>query len=62
MQDYRHEVKEFFAGDEQLAAEVEFVLKEAEKERELENGMDNCSLNEDAKMPTAQVGMYHLKS
>uniref|UniRef100_A0A3Q2YUT4 Non-SMC condensin II complex, subunit D3 n=1 Tax=Hippocampus comes TaxID=109280 RepID=A0A3Q2YUT4_HIPCM len=57
MQDYRHEVKEFFAGDEQLAAEVEFVLKEAEKERELENRMDNCSLNEDAKMLTAQVGM-----
>uniref|UniRef100_A0A3Q2X804 Non-SMC condensin II complex, subunit D3 n=1 Tax=Hippocampus comes TaxID=109280 RepID=A0A3Q2X804_HIPCM len=62
MQDYRHEVKEFFAGDEQLAAEVEFVLKEAEKERELENRMDNCSLNEDAKMLTAQVGMYYLKS
>ncbi|XP_051936974.1 condensin-2 complex subunit D3 [Hippocampus zosterae] len=58
MQDYRHEVNEFFAGDEQLAAEVEFVLKEAEKEHELENRMDNCSLNEDAKMLSAQVSVH----
>ncbi|XP_068597136.1 condensin-2 complex subunit D3 [Brachionichthys hirsutus] len=30
MQDYRSEVKEFFSGDEQLAAELEFALKKAQ--------------------------------
>uniref|UniRef100_A0A4W6DN72 Non-SMC condensin II complex, subunit D3 n=1 Tax=Lates calcarifer TaxID=8187 RepID=A0A4W6DN72_LATCA len=35
MQDYRNEVKEFFSGDEQLASEVEFALKKADKEREI---------------------------
>uniref|UniRef100_A0AAQ6IKW9 Condensin-2 complex subunit D3 n=1 Tax=Anabas testudineus TaxID=64144 RepID=A0AAQ6IKW9_ANATE len=54
MQDYRNEVKEFFSGDEQLAAEVEFALKEAEKEREMEEQMDNCSLTGDAKPDGAQ--------
>ncbi|CAN9500131.1 unnamed protein product [Ophioblennius macclurei] len=44
MQDYRHEVKEFFSGDEQLAAEVEFALATAEKEREMQKQMDGCSL------------------
>ncbi|XP_061914930.1 condensin-2 complex subunit D3 isoform X2 [Entelurus aequoreus] len=57
MQDYRNEVKEFFAGDEQLAAEVEFALKEAEKQREMEKQMDNCSLMEDPQMPTAQASL-----
>ncbi|KAM7408019.1 hypothetical protein PAMA_001936 [Pampus argenteus] len=55
MQDYPNEVKEFFSGDEQLAAEVEFALKTAEKDREMEKQMDNCSLAGDAKTPTAQV-------
>lgn len=55
MQDYRNEVKEFFSSDEQLAAEVEFALKEAEKQREMEEQMDNCSLTVDGKTPTAQV-------
>ncbi|XP_045927155.1 condensin-2 complex subunit D3 [Micropterus dolomieu] len=54
MQDYRNEVKEFFSGDEQLAAEVEFALKTAEKEREMEDQMDNCSLTGDTRTPTAQ--------
>ncbi|XP_074503106.1 condensin-2 complex subunit D3 [Sebastes fasciatus] len=54
MQDYRNEVKEFFSGDEQLAAELEFALKTAEKEREMEEQMDNCSLTGDARTPTAQ--------
>ncbi|XP_044070420.1 condensin-2 complex subunit D3 [Siniperca chuatsi] len=54
MQDYRNEVKEFFSGDEQLAAEVEFALRSAEKEREIEDQMDNCSLTGDARTPTAQ--------
>ncbi|CAG05147.1 unnamed protein product, partial [Tetraodon nigroviridis] len=40
MQDYRNEVKVFFSGDEQLAAEVEFALKTAEKEREMEKQME----------------------
>ncbi|XP_015236877.1 PREDICTED: condensin-2 complex subunit D3 isoform X1 [Cyprinodon variegatus] len=44
MQDYRNEVKEFFAGDEQLAAEVEFALNTAEKEREMAEKMESCSL------------------
>lgn len=34
MQDYRSEVKELFAADEQLAAEVEYNLKQFEKEKE----------------------------
>lgn len=55
MQDYRNEVKEFFSSDEQLAAEVEFALKAAEKQREIEEQMDNCSLTGDGKTPTAQV-------
>ncbi|KAM7385039.1 hypothetical protein PAMP_001138 [Pampus punctatissimus] len=55
MQDYPNEVKEFFSGDEQLAAEVEFALKTAEKDREMEKQMDNCSLAGDAKTPTAQL-------
>ncbi|XP_068424000.1 condensin-2 complex subunit D3 isoform X2 [Clinocottus analis] len=54
MQDYRNEVKEFFSGDEQLAAELEFALKTAEKEREMAEQMDNCSLTGDERTPTAQ--------
>lgn len=60
MQDYRNEVKEFFSGDEQLAAEVEFALKTAEREREMEEQMDNCSLTGDARTPTAQVRTHHI--
>ncbi|XP_049592044.1 condensin-2 complex subunit D3 [Syngnathus scovelli] len=55
MQDYPQEVKEFFAGDEQLAAEVDFALKEAGKDRHPEKPMDNCNLNEDSKMLAAQA-------
>uniref|UniRef100_A0A3B5M4S0 Condensin complex subunit 1 C-terminal domain-containing protein n=1 Tax=Xiphophorus couchianus TaxID=32473 RepID=A0A3B5M4S0_9TELE len=55
MQDYRNEVKEFFAGDEQLAAEVEFALKMAEKEREVQEQMENCSVTPGAQTPTAKV-------
>ncbi|XP_027863592.1 condensin-2 complex subunit D3 isoform X1 [Xiphophorus couchianus] len=54
MQDYRNEVKEFFAGDEQLAAEVEFALKMAEKEREVQEQMENCSVTPGAQTPTAK--------
>ncbi|XP_074532674.1 condensin-2 complex subunit D3 isoform X2 [Halichoeres trimaculatus] len=57
MQDYRNEVKEFFAGDEQLAAEVEFALKTAEKEKEDEQ-MDNSSLGGEARTPTAQPSVH----
>ncbi|KAI3363176.1 hypothetical protein L3Q82_011545, partial [Scortum barcoo] len=53
MQDYRNEVKEFFSGDEQLAAEVEFALKTAEREREMEEQMDKCNLTGDGRTPTA---------
>ncbi|XP_041646222.1 condensin-2 complex subunit D3 isoform X2 [Cheilinus undulatus] len=55
MQDYRNEVKEFFSGDEQLAVEVEFALKTAEREREMEQQMENCSLAADAITPSAQI-------
>ncbi|XP_008288507.1 condensin-2 complex subunit D3 [Stegastes partitus] len=57
MQDYRNEVKEFFSGDEQLAAEVEFALKTSEKDREMQKCMDSCSLTEKAKMPSAQASV-----
>uniref|UniRef100_A0A8C4HSL5 Condensin complex subunit 1 C-terminal domain-containing protein n=1 Tax=Dicentrarchus labrax TaxID=13489 RepID=A0A8C4HSL5_DICLA len=59
MEDYRNEVKEFFSGDEQLAVEVEFALKTAEKERQMEVQMENCSLMEDTRTPTAQVRTHH---
>ncbi|KAF3842385.1 hypothetical protein F7725_024336 [Dissostichus mawsoni] len=45
MQDYRNEVKEFFSGDEQLAAELEFALKTKGKEREMEEQMDQCTVS-----------------
>ncbi|XP_062286238.1 condensin-2 complex subunit D3 isoform X2 [Scomber scombrus] len=54
MQDYSSEVKEFFSGDEQLATEVEFALKTVEKDREMEEQMDKCSLAGDFKTPIAQ--------
>lgn len=49
MQDYRNEVKEIFSGDEQLAAETEFALKIAEKERATVEEVDNDSLAGDGK-------------
>lgn len=54
MQDYRNEVKEFFSGDEQLAAEVEFALKAAGKENETDEQMEN-SFRGEVRTPTAQV-------
>lgn len=60
MQDYRNEVKEFFVGDEQLAAEVEFALKTAEKEKEVEEQMENCNLTGEPKTPTAQVRTHQV--
>lgn len=53
MQDFRSEVKEFFAGDEQLAEELEFALKNAEKNREMEE--ENCPPAGEARTPTAEV-------
>lgn len=49
MQDYRNEVKEIFSGDEQLAAEMEFALKIAEKERATGGQLDDDSLAGDGK-------------
>uniref|UniRef100_A0AAQ5ZYB1 Condensin complex subunit 1 C-terminal domain-containing protein n=1 Tax=Amphiprion ocellaris TaxID=80972 RepID=A0AAQ5ZYB1_AMPOC len=60
MQDYRNEVKEFFSGDEQLAAEVEFALRTSEREREMQKQMDNCSLTEKTKTPSAQLGLKNV--
>lgn len=59
MQDYRNEVKMFFSGDEQLAAEVEFALKTAEKEREMEKQMENCTLTGEPRTPATQVKTHH---
>lgn len=59
MQEYRNEVKEFFSGDEQLAAEVEFALKTAEKEKEMEEQMKNCTLTGESRTPTAQVRIQY---
>ncbi|XP_017277136.1 condensin-2 complex subunit D3 isoform X2 [Kryptolebias marmoratus] len=53
MQDYRSEVKEFFSGDEQLAAEVEFALKTADEERKMQEQMDTCSLTGNTQTPQA---------
>ncbi|KAM9809913.1 condensin-2 complex subunit D3 isoform X2 [Syngnathus typhle] len=56
MQDYPQEVKEFFAGDEQLAAEVDFALKEAGKDRHPpEKPTGSCNLNEGSGMLAAQA-------
>lgn len=55
MQDNRNEVKVFFSGDEQLAAEVEFALKTAEKEKQMEKQMENFNLTGEPRTPTTQV-------
>ncbi|XP_034021265.1 condensin-2 complex subunit D3-like [Thalassophryne amazonica] len=60
MQDYRSEVKEFFSGDEQLAAEVEFALQAAEKDREMEELMEGCSLAAGTKNQSAQASVQVL--
>lgn len=49
MQDYCNEVKEILSGDEQLAAEMEFALKIAERERATVEEVDNDSLAGDGK-------------
>ncbi|XP_030012337.1 condensin-2 complex subunit D3 isoform X2 [Sphaeramia orbicularis] len=54
MQDYRTEVKEFFSGDEQLAAEVEFALKMTENEQKMEEKMGHCSLTGETQTPNTQ--------
>lgn len=51
MQDYRSEVKELFAADEQLAAEVEYNMKQFEKqkqdqeEKQMEKELANFTLS-----------------
>ncbi|KAI7810837.1 condensin-2 complex subunit D3 isoform X1 [Triplophysa rosa] len=40
MQDYRSEVKELFAADEQLAAEVEYNMKQFEKQKQEQQQME----------------------
>uniref|UniRef100_A0A3Q3WCI5 Condensin-2 complex subunit D3 n=1 Tax=Mola mola TaxID=94237 RepID=A0A3Q3WCI5_MOLML len=60
MQDFRNEVKELLSADEQLAAEVEFALKTAEKEREMEEEMEKCNLTGDTRTPTAQKSLLKM--
>lgn len=65
MQDYRSEVKELFAADEQLAAEVEYNLKQFEKQKQqqeqlqMENQLANFTMsprqNENAVASPAQA-------
>lgn len=62
MQDYKNEVKEFFSSDEQLAAEVEFILKSAEKQQELEEQMVNCSVAERKKSTAAAAEVLRNQS
>ncbi|XP_053547485.1 condensin-2 complex subunit D3 [Bombina bombina] len=49
MQDYRDEIKDFFAGDKQLAAELEYDMKkyeeQLEREREREENEQNAPEN-----------------
>ncbi|KAM6431720.1 condensin-2 complex subunit D3 [Liasis olivaceus] len=49
MQDYRNEIKEFFAMDKQLVAELEYDMKKYEEqlERETEEGQELCVDHED---------------
>ncbi|KAL0994528.1 hypothetical protein UPYG_G00123530 [Umbra pygmaea] len=56
MQDYRSEVKEFFAADEQLAAELEYNLKMYEQEKQAEAQMAHCSLGGEAATGTPILG------
>ncbi|CAG6018121.1 unnamed protein product [Menidia menidia] len=56
MQDYRKEVKEFFSGDEQLAAEIEFALKKAENDQEIQEQMEKCSVTGDATKTAVAQG------
>ncbi|KAJ8275937.1 hypothetical protein COCON_G00076890 [Conger conger] len=46
MQDYRTEVKDFFAADEQLASELEYDLKRFEKEQEQQQQLASCTLTD----------------
>ncbi|KAJ8267094.1 hypothetical protein GJAV_G00138310, partial [Gymnothorax javanicus] len=46
MQDYRSEVKDFFAADEQLAAELEYDLKRFEMEQEMEQQLAACTVTD----------------
>ncbi|XP_030643580.1 condensin-2 complex subunit D3 [Chanos chanos] len=66
MQDYRNEVREVLAADEQLATEVEYNLKMFEKEQqqqqqeeeEVQQKLGNCSLSTAepaSRTPTASV-------
>lgn len=58
MQDYRSEVKELFAADEQLAAEVEYNLKMFEKQtkqQELEQQLSSFTLSPRTKVSLTQT-------
>lgn len=58
MQDYRSEVKELFAADEQLAAEVEYNLKMFEKQKEqqeLEQQLGSFTLSVGTKVSLAHT-------
>ncbi|XP_056398365.1 condensin-2 complex subunit D3 isoform X2 [Hyla sarda] len=60
MQDYRDEIKDFFAADKQLAAELEYDMKkyeeQLEREKEQENGVLNPSIAAVSGSPQASAG------
>uniref|UniRef100_A0A8C1NZT2 Condensin-2 complex subunit D3 n=1 Tax=Cyprinus carpio TaxID=7962 RepID=A0A8C1NZT2_CYPCA len=66
MQEYRSEVKELFAADEQLAAEVEYNLKQFEKEKQqeqqqMENQLANFTLSPRRNVSPAQTPKSALR-
>ncbi|KAB5518557.1 hypothetical protein PHYPO_G00167420 [Pangasianodon hypophthalmus] len=61
MQDYRSEVKELFAADEQLAAEVEYNLKMFEKQKEQEQQELEQRLSSFTLSPRSKVTPLHLQ-
>lgn len=57
MQDYRNEIKEFFAVDKQLAAELEYDMKKYEEqlERESRQGQEPVTETPEALSTVAPV-------
>ncbi|XP_064207133.1 condensin-2 complex subunit D3 isoform X1 [Anguilla rostrata] len=55
MQSYRSEVKDFFAADEQLAAELEYDLQRFEKEQEMEQQLAACSVTDSTSASSPAV-------
>ncbi|NXC74777.1 CNDD3 protein, partial [Anhinga anhinga] len=59
MQDYRNEIKEFFAVDKQLAAELEYDMKKYEEQlaREKESDQEQVSAAQAERPPTLETAV-----